>query len=86
MILKKKIKWIPGFSLSLLWTYDDHNIQTHIIGVYSRSQVSVYRTIGPLVSRHTVSCAFVVSDLVCDCVTNAKGISRQTFMAQTTNL
>ena len=42
----------PGpVSLSMLWNYIHvyvHNIQIYIIGVYTRSQMSVYRTIGPL--------------------------------------
>ena len=50
MILKKKL--IRGVSLTLPWGYihvNEHYSQTKFIGIYLRSQVSVYRTIGPLV-------------------------------------
>ena len=43
IILKKKKKWPKGFICPYTGTI------FYIIGIYSRSQVSVYRTIGPLV-------------------------------------
>ena len=48
--LKKKL--IPGVALTWPWGYihvDYHSSQRKFIGIYLRFQVSVYRTIGPLV-------------------------------------
>ena len=51
MILK--IKLTTGVHLSLPWgyihVYDHNSLENKFIGTYPRSQVSVYRTIGPLV-------------------------------------
>ena len=48
--LKKKLT--PDVALTLPWGYIHvyyHSSQNKFIGIYLRSQVSVYRTIGPLV-------------------------------------
>ena len=47
MILKKKLT--PGVSLTLPWGYIHVYEHYRFIGIYLRSQVSVYRTTGPMV-------------------------------------
>ena len=45
-----KIKLTAGVHLSLPWGYiHAYDNDSQFIGIYPRSQVSVYRTIGPLV-------------------------------------
>ena len=41
-----------------------HNIQACFFGIYSRSQVSVYRTIGPLVLKSEAHSALIVTNMV----------------------
>ena len=68
MILK--IKWTTGVHLSLSWGYI-HVYDHKFISRYLISQVSVYRTIGPLVSSfyRNVTAA---SGLYCLCPMNRK--------------
>ena len=53
IILKKKMA--PGLHLPIYWGYFPE-YSNMFIGIYSRSQVSVYRTIGPLVMQGESMC------------------------------
>ena len=54
-----KIKLTPGVHRSMLWGYIHVHVYDHNSQTYLRSLVSVYRTIGPLVSHVRVMPIFM---------------------------